>query len=517
MRAEAGAFRAGRMARLLGRAWLDLGRVVSRLPQRLRERRFWYVQALIFVATAPHYVIEVTGFTTPLEIYGLAIVFYTVPLVYAAVVYGWEGAILTSAWAAALTSPSLWIWHRSTYHWFVELGQLMVTLPVGLLVAWRVERETTQRMRAERTSASLRLLNEIGEKIGHTLEVERELPWVLHRLMSGLQADSTWLCLESDSPEGDLVVMSAPAGSAQCPLVFSARELHTRVASTRESVNDDGRVAVVPLVTEAGILGSLGVAVDGGRTITGEGQELLTTAALQISTALENARLYRERQESLRSYVRQVTHVQEEERLRIARDLHDETAQDLVSLVRKIEQLGNNAGSEFSGEVADLVARARSTLQSVRRFSRNLRPAALDDLGLLAAIEMVVNEAGGHLAQGSRLKVAGEPRRLDSSVELALFRIAQEALRNVQKHAGAASALVEITFGKEDVSLSISDDGPGFRVPRNVSDLPRAGKLGLLGMRERAELIGGAFEVQSAPGRGTRVTVRVRADGASLD
>ncbi len=256
------------------------------------------------------------------------------------------------------------------------------------------------------------------------------------------------------------------------------------------------------------MLGSLGATVGQEETFTDEQIDLLTTVAHEIRVAVENARLYRERQESLRSYVRQVTEAQEEERLRIARELHDGTAQELVLLVRKLQQLGETAPAE---PVQELVGMARDTLQSVRRFSRDLRPPVLDDLGLLAAIEMVVGETDGRLPGGAHLQVSGVPRRLDGPVELALFRIAQEALRNVEKHAQAKSATVELDFTDRDIRLSVTDDGGGFSPPRNVSDLARTGKLGLLGMKERAELVGGSFELLPSLGEGTRVVVKVTA------
>jgi signal transduction histidine kinase len=136
----------------------------------------------------------------------------------------------------------------------------------------------------------------------------------------------------------------------------------------------------------------------------------------------------------------------------------------------------------------------------------------LDDLGLLAAIETVVDETNNILPQGARLKVSGTPRRIDQPVELALFRIAQEALRNVEKHAEASSATVELDFGSEEIKLSVTDDGCGFSPVPNISDLPQTGKLGLLGMKERAELVGGRFELHSSPSEGTRLVVRVRPD-----
>ena len=271
----------------------------------------------------------------------------------------------------------------------------------------------------------------------------------------------------------------------------------------------EGEAVVVPLLGETGLLGSLGATATAGDTLTGEQVELLTTVAQQVRVAVENARLYRERQESLRSYVSQVTQAQEEERLRIARELHDDTAQELVRLVRKLEQLRRPSPPDMTQPIDDLLNLTRDILQAVRRYSRDLRPSVLDDLGLLAAIEMLIDEC--RLPEGARLQVTGKPRRLDRFVELALFRIAQEALRNAENHAEASSATVELDFGQEGLRLSVTDDGLGFSVPENISALSLAGQLGLVGMKERAELVGGHFELRSSPGEGTEVAVTVPA------
>ena len=486
---------------------------VSRIPQRLRDRRFWHVQAMVAAATLPHYVIEAAGFTNPFETFhGLAITLYVIPLLYAAINYGWEGAILTGLWAAALTSPSTWVWHRSGYHWFAEMGQLAITLPVGLLVAWRVEKEAVQRRRAEMISARLALLNEIGERLSHTLEVEQQIPGVLQRLLRGLSLESAWLWLEPAS-EDTLPTVLAELSDPHVPSPKTqAHILHARVASSRDSTVVEGRAMALLLLGESGVLGSLGAMVAPGETFSAEQSDLLSTVAHELRVAVENARLYRERQESLQSYVRQVTQAQEEERLRIARELHDGTAQELVHLVRKLEQLGESAGQTLAAPIQELLGMTRATLRSVRRFSHDLRPPVLDDLGLLAAIEMVVEDSSSRLAEGARLEVVGEPHRVDRTVELALFRIAQEALRNVEKHSSATSATVELQFDDHQVQLSVSDNGRGFSPPRNLSQLARQGSLGLLGMKERADLIGGSFEVRSSPGHGSAVAVTVAAD-----
>lgn len=479
---------------------------IRRVPQRVRERHFWEVQALVLVATAPHYVIEVLGYTNPFETtHGLAISLYILPLLWAALVYGWEGAILTGIWGAALTSPSLWIWHRAESHWLTEVGQLMITLPVGVLVAWRVDREAKERMRAERTSDDLKLLNEVAEVLSHTLEVEQQLPDVVRRLQTGLSLETVSLSLEPEADGGPCIHIETPPE----PAITSRPREDTEVEGEADA---DGRGAlVVPLFGETGKLGSLRAAPAGEEGLNEAQVELITTVAQQIRVAVENARLYRQRQESLQSYARQVTQAQEDERMRIARELHDETAQEMVHLLRRLEQLKARLGEDGSEEIDGLLEMTRATIQAVRRYSRDLRPSILDDLGLRAAMEMVVEETGQRLEKGAQLLVSGRERRLDGPLELALFRIAQEALRNVEKHSAAAMATVALRFDANNITLTVSDDGRGFSAARSVTDLIRNGKLGLVGMKERAELVGGVFELKSSPGAGTQITVRVSA------
>ncbi|MBI5285055.1 MAG: hypothetical protein HY874_08190 [Chloroflexi bacterium] len=482
---------------------------LRRLPDRLRDRRFWNIQLMVFAATAPHYLIETAGFTNPFETFhGLAITLYVIPLLYAALAFGWEGAILTALWVTLLTSPSMWVWHRSSYHWVTEVGQLAITLPAGMMVAWRVDLESKQRRRAEQTSASLALLNEIGERLSHKLEVEQELPAVLERLLLGLPVDAAWLCLDPAAPHGSRAVTVRARGNDTAG-DLRVDELHQLVTERREPVVLDGRLIAVPLGIESSVAGSLGIAMPEGSDLVDEHARVLAAVAHEIGVAVENARLIEQRQESLQTYARQVTQAQEDERLRISRELHDETAQELVHLVRSLERLGEAAHSDVPRQVDDLLTLARGTLQAVRRFSRDLRPSILDDLGLVPAIELAVEETNARLTGGARLDVTGEPRRLDAAVELALFRIAQEALHNVEKHAGARSATVGLRFEHACVRLDVIDDGQGYAVPRNVSELARVGKLGILGMKERAELVGGSIDFSSAEGQGSRVSVLV--------
>lgn len=488
--------------------WSRISKTFRNFPQRLREPRFWHVQALVVLATAPHYAIESSDRFATLEdwqLNSLAITLYILPLLYAALNYSWEGALLTGLWAAALTSPSIWYWDRGESHYLTEIGQLTVVLPVGLLVAWRVDIEAKHRRRAEKTSASLSLLNQIGEALSHTLEAEARVPIVLQKLISGMPFESAWLYLAADRQSGPRLLIERSDGGGRVQ-ARSPQELHRRIEVAGATQVTEDSIAV-PLATEDGLLGSLGATVSTGSSPTDEQIEVLATVARQLCAAIVNARLYREKQESLKSYVRHITEAQEEERLRISRELHDETAQELVHLVRGLEQIRDGPEARTQS-VDELIEGTREALKSVRRFSRDLRPSVLDDLGLMAAIEAIVEDTNAKLPGGATLRVEGEPQRVAEAIELALFRIAQESLRNVEKHAEATSAVVEVDFKPDAIRLSISDDGVGFDAS-NVSDLARAGKLGLVGMKERCELVGGSFDVYSNPQQGTRIVVTV--------
>jgi len=219
-------------------------------------------------------------------------------------------------------------------------------------------------------------------------------------------------------------------------------------------------------------------------------------------------------EDNLRFYVRQVTEAQEEERKRIARELHDETAQQLVVLSRQLDSLISVPGELPERDiklVEGVRAQVDKTLEGVRRFSQDLRPSVLDDLGLLPALDWLVSDLQKHFDMTIGMAVLGPEHRFSPELELVLFRIAQEALRNVWRHSGASRAWVTVEFGDNETTLAVRDNGKGFEVPRSMADLANVGKLGLAGMEERARLVGGKLTLESEPGKGTTVTVEVPA------
>jgi signal transduction histidine kinase len=220
-----------------------------------------------------------------------------------------------------------------------------------------------------------------------------------------------------------------------------------------------------------------------------------------------------EQQSALRQYAVQVLQSQEEERQRLARDLHDGTVQDLVGLTQRIELCRNALEHDpeaTSRRLDELQSLARLTLDDVRRMSNDLRPHILENLGLPAALQALCDGLTQQMPCAQvRCEIAGRQRRLSPELELAVFRIVQEALTNVRKHASNASQVnVTLSFDEAGIFVVTQDNGPGFSAP-DAQALVRTGHLGLAGMVERARLFGGALDVMSAPGQGTTITLRL--------
>jgi signal transduction histidine kinase len=223
----------------------------------------------------------------------------------------------------------------------------------------------------------------------------------------------------------------------------------------------------------------------------------------------EMSRKVQAAQEGLHDYIGAITSAQEEERTRLARELHDDTIQAVIALKQRV-QLAQKVVTDTRAKesLRSLEELAEQTIENLRRLTRALRPIYLEDLGLVTALEMLVHEVG----QANNLQVeffkSGQERRLPREIEVSLYRIAQEALNNVIRHAKAQYAVLSIFFDSE-INLEVKDDGVGFAIPKSPTDFASSGHFGLLGMRERADLIGGTLDVRSEPNEGTSLTVRL--------
>jgi signal transduction histidine kinase len=224
-----------------------------------------------------------------------------------------------------------------------------------------------------------------------------------------------------------------------------------------------------------------------------------------LDRVLAEARIYHGQLQQLSS---QVLTAHERERKRIARELHDDTGQALTSILVRLRLLEKTAEDDAVrrnvGELRELTSNA---LDSVRRMAVDLRPAALDDLGLVPALHSYADKYSNSWPIEVTFSAEGLKKRLPANVELVLYRIVQEALTNVAKHSGARSVEVRLRRRRNVVTVTVADDGRGFDM-RDVTRTEGSG-LGLFGMRERLALVGGTVEIQSVPGRGTTIIARV--------
>ncbi len=244
----------------------------------------------------------------------------------------------------------------------------------------------------------------------------------------------------------------------------------------------------------------------------------LAEANRELAEANRELDLHRAEQERLaqerRMLLNRVITAQEEERQRISRELHDETGQSLAALGLGLEaaMAEARAGRQQSldGRLGSLARVAADAIEELDRLVLDLRPAQLDHLGLVATLRWYVTQVRFQSGVATRLSVRGQARRLQPELETALFRIAQEALTNAARHADASLVEVVLSFEHDLLSLEVKDDGVGFDA-KATSVAPSS--VGLIGMRERAQLVGGVLVVRSRPGEGTQLSVTVPLEG----
>lgn len=239
-----------------------------------------------------------------------------------------------------------------------------------------------------------------------------------------------------------------------------------------------------------------------------EGKILGTTGlARDITLRRQLQEEQRRSREQLRALAAHVESVREQERVRIAREIHDELGQSLTCMGMDLAFLDKQIGpenKEAAARVAALVELVKDTIRCVRRISSELRPSILDDLGLGAAIEWLAHDLESRTQMTCAVEV---PEDLSLPVDLAtpLFRVCQEALTNVTRHAGASHVSIRLTCLDGDIALEIKDDGRGI----TEEEIKRHGSLGLLGMKERVAILGGTLDVLGQPGEGTTVSIRI--------
>jgi signal transduction histidine kinase len=396
-----------------------------------------------------------------------------------------------------------------------ELTQLLAAQAAVAIENARLYESSTRWLR------QLESLNEIGTALASELELEPLLALVARRLRELVDARLVLIAL----PRGDELTVAAAEGEGTYGVVGmhlefggskAGRVLERRRSERVDSVLEDPEVdqqaarrlgvhsaLYVPLVARGRAIGVLIAHDKAGaqRAFTDDDLRLAESLAGRAAVAVDLS------ERVGRDALRRVVEAQELERRRLARELHDETGQALTSILLGLKPLEQSATTEEArAAVASVRELVVSTLQDVRRLAVELRPAALDDFGLGTAVERLAST----FREQTGLEVDFESRlgdeRLPPEVETALYRIVQEALANVVKHAGASRVSILLVHKSTSVTAVVEDDGLGFD-PGTTAD----GVLGLVGMRERVGLVGGRLSIESAEGSGTTIAAEVPA------
>jgi signal transduction histidine kinase len=422
-----------------------------------------------------------------------------------------------------------------------------------MLEEQRKRHEETAQLNQELQQAAreLTVLYDLSRILASTLELDTLLKEAVSRIAHSVEpvkAASIWL---ADGADGSLTLMacdgcgdlpeeaSSPASQSQSELARNliraamstgctmglyatgavapiVGDAPTRRGPGGERQEMRPRMVSVPLVRKDKPIGGLLLEVSAEEPgISAEDLPLIGAMSVPLSIAVENALLYGEvkrREEARGELLHRIVSAQEAERRRVARELHDETGQALTALALGLkgtaETLKHNP-QLAARQLDELRQETSEALDALRRLVLDLRPSQLDDLGLTAALRWYVEDYGERVPVQVEMRVHGAARRLSSDVESVLFRIAQEALTNVAKHADAQHVQVDLEFRAGVVRLSVTDDGAGFNPDSVLLGQSRRKAWGLLGMRERADLVNAQFQLVSQPGRGTQVIVEV--------
>ena len=479
--------------------------LTNRVLKTIRNRHLWVVVAMFAVGIVLHYPQQIIGTDSPslfsflgLTRHAVERVYLLAPITYAGFFFGIRGGITSLAVAFSIMLPRvILVSSYPTDALFETVGVIVIGAVVSLLFqAYRKEKEHYEKALSELELAHHEL-RKSQKSYKDLFEGAYDAIWV-HDLEGNIQAANKAAAELSGYSLEELLGMNVKSFLSD-ESVGMAREVRDRLIKhqltdmpyEQRMIRKDGSEAICMLTTNLIIRDS---EPNGFQNIARD--------------VTEERRMH----ENLRYYLQQITRAQEEERRRIARELHDDTAQELVVMSRRLDNLISTVSNLSPQDVAcleELRQQTEKILDEVHRFSQDLRPSVLDDLGLLPALESLAHDLSEHFGVAMAMGVVGSVRRLPPETELVLFRIAQEALRNVGKHSEASKAWITVEFGDDKITLNIKDNGKGFNLPERIGEFTTAGRLGLAGMQERARLIGGNLTIESELNMGTTIIVEV--------
>lgn len=501
-----------------------------RLRIPFRDPRFWVIQMLVLVIDISHLLLEHTQILLgESELYLLSVSVFLIPVVYAALAFGLRGAVPTALWALVLSLPEI-----STHGWTTRIGsltQFLIVLAIAIVVGLRVDREHTAARASHQSNSRLSRLNATASAVASSLELEDVLQATLRAKLDATRVQVAWIVLLPDGETAGTTRVEASRMDRPHGLDATQRALTEAACITgqeQRSVADRAGVhtAVVALICEGHTVGALGLTqpVDG---IAPDEFRVLSAIAKQLSMALENIHTHgrtsdalvqlSQAKENLEIYVELATEAQEEERKRLSRELHDDILQSLAVARGQVEAVTTSAQPGVdTARLSEVLEILTQTMGNVRRYCKDLRPSLLDDLGLVDAAEWLTADMQKRTGLRVELVVEGDRRRLGGRDELLVFRILQEALNNVERHADATHAQARLLFTRSMLIAVVSDDGRGMAPRGRIGGHPSNRGLGLRGMDERTKLLRGALMIESRTGAGTTITLTVPSTAQTL-
>jgi two-component system sensor histidine kinase DegS len=503
---------------------------MSQLREAMRGRSFWILAIMLVALGLVHYLTPQVR-ALPLTPYGLdrhAVerIIFLLPVAGASFAFGQVGGLVVLALAVFIMLPRVFLISPYPADALVEVLGVGV---VGYLVVWMIEVQEREKRLRQEAASRLRMINAVTSIVTGSLELEQVLGAALEKVLEVTRVKMASVFL-LDQETGDLVLTAhrgesfdaaqdsagldmgdSPVGQAWRsgePVVLDNLAGGLSPAAGHSNTESVRSFLAVPLKSSDRVLGVMTLGDSQPKRFAPPDVQLMASIGGQVGVAIENARFY----ENMRFYARQVTRAQEEERMRIARDLHDETIQMLIVMSRRIEALAtfsDRVPAAVMGLLVELQGTVSDALKGLRRFIQDLRPSTLDYLGLMAAVVGSVNDLNELDAITAEVKAEGTVRRLSPVQELGLFRVFQEAVSNIRRHSECTHVLVEVSFRPSSVRMCISDNGRGFNVPERIDGLVSSGKLGLIGMHERAQILGGTLTIEARPGGGTKIIVEV--------
>ncbi len=430
----------------------------SRIRPPFKDKHFWFLQALLLLIVVSHYLADMNGLlrTSPFPA-SLTVGFLLIPISYAAVVYGLRGSIGTAIWSFILWLPDL-VLPDDKGQPYADLAEFVLVFAVAIFVGYRLDEEKRARKRAE--------------------EAEN-----LHQSLSKQYQN---LFNANSSP-----VLLVDTNNKVYELNEAAKQL-----------SENSKVGV--RLDELGItsLAQKEFAV---------GNRIFSLLSTPIGSHAENSNSFQlvlsditeefQKSKDAQIYAREVLRIQEDERRRLSQEIHDEPVQDLINLMQRLDKLAKTPKpDQFISELSDLRLRAQMIMSNLRNLAHALRPPILDDIGFLNAVRSLLDDVPEtvNITFSANLEVM----HLSEELELGIFRIFQEGIRNIIRHSQATGIEITIELETNQINLEIKDNGHGFDKEKTHSG------LGIMGMKERSELLGGTFEINSTES-GTIISISI--------